>query len=823
MDAVASLARGEALGRYIVIERLGAGAMGVVYAAYDPELDRKVAIKILRWQEGGGEARESRRRARLEREAKAIAKLAHAHVVSIFDVGVDGGRVFLAMEYLAGGTLRAWLGEKKRPWREIVKMFVAVGRGLAAAHAEGLVHRDFKPDNVLLDRAGTPKVVDFGLARPSSASGPDGESNDGLRASSSSSENTPPSLTQTGAFAGTPAYMAPEQFMSRETDSRSDQFAFCVALYEALYGQRPFAGETVFDLAETILHERVDAPPKSANVPGWIRRSLLRGLRADRELRWKKLEDLLAALEADPVARARRVVAASLVTVAVVGTIGGLYRRSEHRRLEFEGRVASKLNEGRQALAEAAATEQVMNDARRRAFSAFDGARREEGEVIWADARTSASKLDTSLKRAQMALEAAISLDPANGSAREALGEALFQRALLAELESRPSDLGHILEQIERVDASGRLMARWTSPGSIRIEISPRDARLVLERYETAADDGNHLRPVLVRESARDATGSLALAPGSYRVTATKEGFAETRLPFVVKRGESARYDLRLPPASDVPPDFVYVPAGRFLSGDPDEDLRLGFLNAAPIHERSAPAFLIKAHETTFGDWLEFLRDLPPAERRLRTPSTSVQLHGSVVVRQSRNDAWSIEFDISGPKMSARAGSPIVYPTRKMRASQDWLRMPVLGVSQKDMQAYLDWLSRTGRVPGARFCNEIEWERAARGADGRSYPASRVRLASDDANIDLTYGRVAGSYGPDEVGSHPCSVSPFGIQDMAGNAWELVEAHDEPSGYGVRGGSYYHALPSARSANREGYDRSTRSYIVGLRVCVAQR
>jgi formylglycine-generating enzyme required for sulfatase activity len=149
--------------------------------------------------------------------------------------------------------------------------------------------------------------------------------------------------------------------------------------------------------------------------------------------------------------------------------------------------------------------------------------------------------------------------------------------------------------------------------------------------------------------------------------------------------------------------------------------------------------------------------------------------------------------------------------------------MPVLGISQKDMQAYLDWLSRTGKVPGARFCNEIEWERAARGADGRSYPASRVRLGGDDANIDLTYGRVAGSYGPDEVGSHPRSISPFGIHDLAGNAWELVEAHDDSSGYGVRGGSYYHAPPSARSANREGYDRSTRSFVVGLRVCVAQR
>jgi formylglycine-generating enzyme required for sulfatase activity len=229
----------------------------------------------------------------------------------------------------------------------------------------------------------------------------------------------------------------------------------------------------------------------------------------------------------------------------------------------------------------------------------------------------------------------------------------------------------------------------------------------------------------------------------------------------------------------------------------------------------------MKIHETTFGDWLEFLRELPPAERRLRTPSTSIQVQGSVIVRESPPGSWSLELNISGPKVTARAGSPIVYPTRKIRASQDWLKMPVLGIGQKDAQAYLDWLSRTGRVSGARFCDEMEWERAARGADGRNYPATRVSLGGSDADIDLTYGRAVGSYGPDEVGTHPQSASPFGIQDLAGNAWELVAAGDDLSGYAVRGGSYYHASPSARSANREGYDRSTRSFVVGLRVCAA--
>ena len=161
------LKKGDVLGRYLVLEQLGAGAMGVVYAAYDPELDRKIAIKILRPQEGKGDR--ARRQERLVREAKAMAKLSHPNVGAIYDVGVHGDQVFLAMEFLSGGTLRDWMTAKKRPWREIVKMFIEVGKGLAGAHAEGLIHRDFKPDNVLLDKNGAPKVVDFGLVRLTSA------------------------------------------------------------------------------------------------------------------------------------------------------------------------------------------------------------------------------------------------------------------------------------------------------------------------------------------------------------------------------------------------------------------------------------------------------------------------------------------------------------------------------------------------------------------------------------------------------------------------------------------------------------------------------
>ncbi len=331
------LARGATVGRYLVLERLGAGAMGVVYAAYDPELDRKVAIKILRPSEESGDP--ARRQARLVREAKAMAKLSHPNVGAIFDVGVHQEQVFLAMEYLPGGTLRRWIESEKRSWRETVKMFIEVGHGLAAAHAEGLIHRDFKPDNVLLDKASKPKVVDFGLVRltanldvSTSGSFDDPDLPLAETAIAESGSHGTAVLTRTGALAGTPAYMAPEQFLGKAIDDRTDQFAFCVALYEALYSERPFAGETVIALADSVTSERIVAPPKGTSVPGWVRGHILRGLRCDPAQRHPSIDDLLAALANDPAKRTRKWVLAGATLVATF-TIAGVTQKlsSDHR------------------------------------------------------------------------------------------------------------------------------------------------------------------------------------------------------------------------------------------------------------------------------------------------------------------------------------------------------------------------------------------------------------------------------------------------------------------------------------------------------------
>jgi tetratricopeptide (TPR) repeat protein len=321
------LARGEPLGRHIVLERLGAGGMGVVYAAYDPELDRKIAVKLIR---GLGEDRAGA--ARLLREAKAMARLTHPNVITVHDVGVlPDGQVFVAMEFVDGLTLRAWQQRAPRTWQEILAVYSDAGRGLAAAHAVGLVHRDFKPDNVLVGHDGRVRVLDFGLARAEDhASSPA----DLARARDSNivtalgpAEASEP-LTQDGAVVGTPAYMAPEQRLAIAVDARGDQFSFCVSLWEALTDDPPFTGDTQFALLDAVHERRFTPVPRDIKVPRKLLRVLERGLAALPAGRWPDMDALLAAL-APRRSRARGVALTGAFAAAAAGLAYGLSRGTD--------------------------------------------------------------------------------------------------------------------------------------------------------------------------------------------------------------------------------------------------------------------------------------------------------------------------------------------------------------------------------------------------------------------------------------------------------------------------------------------------------------
>ena len=307
--------RGAAIGRYVVLGRLGAGGMGVVYAAYDPELDRKVAIKLLQAAVGLGTAA-SLGRTRLLREAQALAKLSHPHVVAVHDVGTFRDRVWLAMEYVDGVTLGGWIAQRRRGWVEILDVMRRVGEGLAAAHAAGLVHRDLKPDNVMVGRDGRVRVMDFGLARAAGDVEP-ARSADEIVTSTARLAALALPVTQAGAVMGTPAYMAPEQWRGEETDARADQFAYCVTLWEALYGARPFVGDTAANLVIAVLTGDLQAPPRGSAVPSWLRKVLVRGLQVESELRFPTMDALLVALAEGAGRKRRRRIAAAACVCAV--------------------------------------------------------------------------------------------------------------------------------------------------------------------------------------------------------------------------------------------------------------------------------------------------------------------------------------------------------------------------------------------------------------------------------------------------------------------------------------------------------------------------
>ena len=287
-DDQSPFARGENLGRYVVLDTLGRGGMGIVLSAYDSKLDRKVALKVLRPHAAG----DADNYARLVREAQALAKLSHPCVVSVYDVGELRGQVFIAMEFIDGPNLRRWTHEEKRTIPRILAVFRDAGRGLQAAHDAGIVHRDFKPDNVLIGSDGRARVTDFGLALEASvASSPasfDPSTSDSVRGSGR--------LTETGMVMGTPAYMPIEQHVGHVTDHRSDQFSFCVSLYEALYGVRPFSGNTANEYCLSIRRAEIPPPPRDVKVPRRLHQAILRGLAAKPEERHASMRALLRAM-----------------------------------------------------------------------------------------------------------------------------------------------------------------------------------------------------------------------------------------------------------------------------------------------------------------------------------------------------------------------------------------------------------------------------------------------------------------------------------------------------------------------------------------------
>ncbi len=447
-----SLDAGTKIDRYVIHDLIGRGGMGFVYSADDPDLGRQVAIKLLRASAAPGDAA-SLGQARLMREAQAMALVSHPNVMPVYDVGRYGESVFVAMELVRGLTLDKWVKAKPRPWREVLQMFLQAGRGLQAAHAAGLVHRDFKPANVLIGEDERPRVTDFGIARSLRAvekpiSG-DTTSGEHERPSSSSSNLDTP-LTRAGALMGSPGYMAPEQYAGLQTSPATDQFSFCVALYEALYGKRPFHGSTLAELAHSATRGQVPPPPKGTSVPPWLHRVIAKGLSPAPEARHASMTALLEALAQDPAQKLRNRLWAAGVVLLVVGSAGAV--------------IGTQVSQQRACRGADALLRGVWDDtARAKGKQAFEATGKSYAPLAWDHAR---AEMDTYARAWAAARTEACAATRVRGEQTEAVMLARFEC-----LDHRKDELSALAQayaaaDVETVDRAYGAASRLSDIGT---------------------------------------------------------------------------------------------------------------------------------------------------------------------------------------------------------------------------------------------------------------------------------------------------------------------------------------------------------------------
>ncbi|WP_158623914.1 SUMF1/EgtB/PvdO family nonheme iron enzyme [Corallococcus llansteffanensis] len=635
---------------------------------------------------------------------------------------------------------------------------------------------------------------------------------------------SPSDLISTGRI-GTPLYMAPEVWRGEPATARSDLFSLGVLLYELCGGTTPGP------LAEAPLVARTFAPLDVAapRIDPAFAAVLTRCLAHEPSARFDSAEALREALESISARRSgaqdltlatpprprwvriTRVVALPLLAVAIL--VGGNWLGERSRRLDAQQALASVAP----VLDECRTLDTQIETLRAEAFTAFDTDRVPLAEDVWARALSLGAKQARRYEEATAILEAS---QARVGQGRDKaldqrLAEVLLQRILIAERDRKPEVRTALVQRLEEVDPGATTSRQLTAPVRMDLDSEPPGAVVQVESVEPLPGPPHWSRPWTF--GTTPITSGLTLQPGSYRLTFTRPDRPPVRYPVLLGRGGTFQARVVLP--EHVPDGYVYVPPGRFLygSGD-DESIRRTVVRTRPVHPLTTGAFLIARHEVTYADWLTWLRTLPAAERTARRPR-GTNYFGTIELLPSTDETWTFHLEHEGVAYHAKEGEPLRYQDRELRAEQDWRRFPVSGVSWEDARAYVAWLDTTGRVPRARLCTEREWERAGRGADGRDYPHGPT-LAPDDANFDATYGRKPRAFGPDAVGSHPVSDSPFGVADLSGNVWEwLVTDTGGTAAYG--GGSFYQDALTARVLNHGDGEPRTRFPFIGLRVCAS--
>jgi formylglycine-generating enzyme required for sulfatase activity len=569
------------------------------------------------------------------------------------------------------------------------------------------------------------------------------------------------------------------------------------------------------DVANHAIRERVEQAAVSWERMGrapdllWGRRQLAETRGLDPRALGRREAAFLVATER--AIRWRRLIGAGLAAIVVTAAvIVGTAVRARARR-ELEALIDAQTTEAATAQASArkiAAQRDVM---RSQALRLFDDHRWEDGNAAWTEIDTMREREEREYRSAAEHLDSVLLLDPRRRDLREQAADLTFERLVRAERDRR-SDL--VAELGSRLNTYGgrRHREELGADAHLALSVSPVGTQITVER--------SGVPPQIV---GRAPLTALTLPVGSLVLVFDAPGHVPARLPILLARGETLAVHVALPAVEAAPAGMLYVPAGRFLFGNAEgSDVLRQQFNTVPLHEVSTPAYFIARHEVTFAEWIAYLDDLPPAERRIRTPRSFANAPSWIELTELGPRRWRLTLATTTRTYRADTGERLHYERRARRADQDWTRFPVSAVSYEDAVAFAAWVDRTGRAPGARLCDEYEWERAERGADARTFP-SGAALASDDADIDVTYGREPLAFGPDEVGSHPASRSPVGADDMAGNVWEWVRSVETPDAPLLRGGSWYQGALTAHSENREPGEPTMRYLLLGLRLCATPR
>jgi formylglycine-generating enzyme required for sulfatase activity len=535
-----------------------------------------------------------------------------------------------------------------------------------------------------------------------------------------------------------------------------------------------------------------------------------------------------------------RWLAALTVALAISVAYGGIRLQTYLRDSRF---IAAHQAQAVEALAEGRALARQAEEGREAALALFDGlvplpsglqgapglSLRDVAEQRWAEVLKVRDQASAAYAKAIRELEKALDKDRGNPDTRRLLAEVTYERILMAERFHQSHERDEWTQSLEQMaESSAEALPWWQrlrAPAELELVTEPPGASVTIQRY-TNASGVLQLQPALEVGALGPTPLVRVLVPeGSYHLRITYPGRTPVDLPLLLTRG--AREQVRVVLPTHVPDGHVYIPPGCFLMGSAEpEDVRRNMLSP-PLHRFCLKeGYLIGRTEVTLGDWLEYLNSLPPqapARRLLEKPQAGAASRG-VSLRQSSRGGWIFTFHLPrGKPITAREGEPFHYVSRKRNHTADWRRFPLSGVSSLDLEDYFVWLDRTGRLPGARLCTEYEWEYAARGADGRRLPQGDV-MPPDGANIDVTYGREEGSYGPDEVGSHPASTSPFGLVDMVGNCNEITRAMPpEQGGVMLRGGTWYHDLYSGLLANHWVGEPALSDAVLGVRVCASAK